>query len=73
MTSYLFISNTENFKFDNSFFTKINNILAETRLQKFDFYEVKKNEFYEWQFKKNKLCDCLKLKIKKILSHIQLI
>ena len=68
MTSYLFVSNTEGFKFDNSFIHNINNILTKAKLHNFDFNEVKKNEFYEWQFENKILSNNLKLKIENSLK-----
>ena len=68
MTSYLFVSNTEGFKFDNSFIHNINNILTKAKLYNFEFNEVKKNEFYEWQFENKILSNNLKLKIENSLK-----
>mgnify|MGYP001489173626 FL=1 len=52
MTNYLFISNSSNFKIDNSIINQINSILLHENIQ-FSNNEIKKNDFYEWNIKQN--------------------
>ena len=49
MTSYLFISNTTNFKINLNFIIEIRNILKLHGIKSL-FTEIKKGDFYEWKF-----------------------
>ena len=44
MTSYLFVSNTENFKFNNSFINDINNLIDSFKDYNFNF-NIKNQKF----------------------------
>ena len=66
MTNYLFISNSSNFKIDNSIINQINSILHNENIQ-FSNKEIIKNDFYEWkleEFNNNTKKKKLKILIK---------
>ena len=62
MTNYLFISNSSNFKIDNTIINQINSILHDANIQ-FTNKEIKKNNFYEWIIKENITKEFIKEKI----------
>ena len=62
MTNYLFISNSSNFKIDNSIVNQINSILHNENIQ-FTNKEIKKYNFYEWIIKENITKNFIKEKI----------
>ena len=69
MTNYLFISNSSNFKIDNSIINQINSILHNENIQ-FSNKEIKKYEFYEWIIKVNIIEDFVKKKIENFLINL---
>ena len=69
MTNYLFISNSSNFKIDNSIINQINSILLQENIQ-FSNNEIKKNDFYEWNIKQNIIENFVKKKIKEIFINL---
>lgn len=69
MTSYLFISNSSNFKIDNNIINKINSILHNENIQ-FSNKEIKKYEFYEWIIKVNVIEDFVKKKIETFFINL---
>ena len=69
MTNYLFISNSSNFKIDNSIINEINSILHNENIQ-FSNKEIKKHEFYEWIIKVNVIEDFVKKKIENFFINL---
>ena len=69
MTSYLFISNSSNFKIDNNIINQINSMLLNENIQ-FSSKEIKKNDFYEWIIKNGSVANFVKRKIKNLFINL---
>ena len=69
MTSYLFISNSSNFKIDNNIINQINSMLLNENIQ-FSSKEIKKNDFYEWIIKNGSVAEFVKRKIKNLFINL---
>ena len=69
MTNYLFISNSSNFKIDNNLINQINLILNNQNIQ-FSNKEIKRHDFYEWNFEENIINNVVKKNIEDIFMNL---
>ena len=70
MTNYLFFTNTNNYKIDNSIIHEVNNIFQHEIKTKFCFITLQHQKAYEWSFKKPKITCHFKKLIKNKFKNI---
>ena len=70
MTNYLFFTNTQNYKLDNSLIDAVNNFFQNEINTKYNFNTLQDHSAYEWSFEKPKITDNLKDLIKNKFKNI---
>ena len=65
MTNYLFFTNTQNYKIDNSIISEVNNFFQTEIRTKFHFTALQDDKAYEWNFEKPKN----KMNLKKLIKN----